>query len=109
MTQAHELAFAPEESAGILAHMNGDHGADSVLMCRALGGVPNAESARVTGVDRAGMDFEAVVAGSTVNVRIDWGHTLTARAQVRGEVVRLYEESCKALNIEPRQAEQASH
>jgi putative heme iron utilization protein len=109
MSQATELAFAPEESAAILAHMNGDHGADAVLMCRALGGLPDAESARVTGVDRAGMDFEAVVSGAPVATRIAWGRTLTARAEVRGEVVRLYQESCAALGIEPRQAEQASH
>lgn len=109
MTLEIELAFAPDESAGILAHMNGDHGPDSVLMCRALGGVPNAESARVTGVDRAGMDFEAVVDGATVMVRIAWGRTLAARSEVRGEVVRLYQQSCEALGIEPRQAEQASH
>lgn len=104
-----ELAFAPEESAAILRHMNGDHSDDSVLMVRALGGQPNATGASVTGVDKAGIDFAAVVDGNDVAVRIPWGRTLAARAEVRGEVVRLYQESCAALGIEPRQAEQAAH
>lgn len=103
-----ELAFAPDESAAILRHMNGDHSEDSVLMVRALGGHPNASGASVTGVDKGGIDFAAVVDGVEVAVRIPWGRTLTARAEVRGEVVRLYQESCAALGIEPRQAEQAA-
>lgn len=104
-----EIAFAPEESAAIMRHMNGDHSNDSVLMCRALAGLPDTEAASVVGVDKDGMDFEAVVGGQTVAARIPWGRRLTARAEVRGEVVRLYQESCAALGIEPRQAEQASH
>ncbi len=109
MSEAGDLAFLPEESAAILRHMNGDHAADSVLMVRALGGHATATDASVTGVDKAGIDFVAVVSGKETAVRIPWGRTLTARAEVRGEVVRLYQESCAALGIEPRQAEQGSH
>ncbi len=104
-----DLAFAPEESAAIMRHMNGDHSGDSVLMCRALAGLPEAEAATVVGVDREGMDFEVVAAGRTATARILWGHRILARAEVRTEVVRLYQEACAALGIEPRQAEQASH
>lgn len=109
MAEAGSLAFSPEESAAILRHMNGDHASDSVLMVRALGGQPGATDATVTGVDKAGIDFRAVVDGSERSVRIPWARTLAARAEVRGEVVRLYQESCAALGIEPRQAEQGAH
>ncbi len=109
MAEQSDLAFAPEESAAILRHMNGDHAEDSVLMVRALGGQPNATNASVTGVDKAGIDFAAEVNGTETKVRIPWARTLTARAEVRGEVVRLYNESCAALGIEPRQPEQAAH
>lgn len=104
-----ELAFTPEESGAIMRHMNGDHAADSVLMCRALAGLPQAESATVVGVDREGIDFEAVVAGAPVAARLPWGRRLAQRAEVRGEVVRLYQEACAALGIEPRQADTAPH
>lgn len=109
MSESRELAFLPEESAAILRHMNGDHAEDSILMVRALGGQPLATAASVTGVDKAGIDFVATVDGSERTVRIPWGRTLAARAEVRGEVVRLYQESCAALGIEPRQAEQGGH
>lgn len=109
MTEATDLAFAPDEVAAILRHMNGDHHDDSTIMCRGLGGVPTAASATVTGVDRGGMDFEAVVDGAKVPVRLPWGHQLTARAEVRGEVVRLYREACAALGIEPRNEEAGQH
>lgn len=109
MSEAGDLAFAPEESAAILRHMNGDHAEDSVLMVRAFGGHPDATDAQVTGVDKGGIDFRAVVDGSERGVRIPWGRTLSARAEVRGEVVRLYRESCAALGIEPREAEQGAH
>ncbi|HMO54058.1 MAG TPA: DUF2470 domain-containing protein [Tepidiformaceae bacterium] len=109
MSVEHDIAFAPEESAAIMRHMNGDHADDSVLMVRALGGQSGASDARVVGIDKEGIDFAAVVDGADVLVRIPWGRRLSARSEVRGEVVRLYQESCAELGIEPRQAEQGAH
>ncbi len=99
------VAFSPDEVAAILRHMNGDHPEDSVLMCRAFGGQSATVSARMTGVDRDGMEFDATVDGSAIPVRIPWGHRLASRAEVRGEVVRIYRESCLALGVAPREAE----
>lgn len=109
MAEAEDLAFLPEESAAILRHMNGDHADDSILMVRALGGLPSATAASVAGVDKAGIDLVATVDGAERMVRIPWGRTLAARSEVRGEVVRLYQASCAALGIEPRQPEQGGH
>lgn len=103
MAEATQLAFAPEEEAAVLRHMNGDHAADSLLMVQALGGQPAASNAVATGVDKGGIDFSVTVdAGEPVTVRIPWANELSSRAEVRGEVVRLYRESCAALGIEPR-------
>lgn len=103
------LAFAAEEVAAILRHMNTDHPEDGLMMCQALGGQPGSTSAVVTGVDKAGIDFEAVVNGAPVAVRLPWARTLEARAEVRGEVVRLYQEACAALGVAPREAEARPH
>ena len=43
--------------------------------------------------------------GTTVAVRIPAGAPLTERAQVRVEVVRLYDEACLALGLPPRNPE----
>lgn len=108
MAQATHLAFSPEEEAAVLHHMNGDHAADSLLMVQALGGQPAATGAIATGVDRGGIDFSVTVgAGEPLTVRIHWAAELSSRAEVRGEVVRLYKESCAVLGIEPRG--EASH
>ncbi len=107
MTEATQLAFAPEEEAAVLRHMNGDHAADSLLMVRALGAQPGATDATATGVDKGGIDFLATVDGTQLTVRIPWAKELASRAEVRGEVVRLYNESCAALGIVPRG--EASH
>jgi len=109
MSELGELAFAPEESAAIMRHMNNDHPEDSVLMCKALAGLPGTVSAEVSAVDKAGITFIALVSGKPVETTIAWSHQLKERAEVRGEVVRLYQEACAALGIEPRQAEQGRH
>jgi hypothetical protein len=104
-----DLAFAPEEEAAIIRHMNGDHPEDSVLICRALGGQPGTTEASVTGVDRAGITFNAATGAGPVDVRVPWAHQLTARAEVRGEVVRIYREACERLGVAPREAEGGRH
>ncbi|MFW5417360.1 DUF2470 domain-containing protein [Nocardiopsis sp. CNT-189] len=81
--------------------MNGDHPEDTLVICRALGGVPDADSARMTGLDGEGGDYAATVGGTEVAVRIPWGRPLAERAEIRREVVRLYREACVELGIDP--------
>ncbi|RCV56707.1 hypothetical protein DEF23_01890 [Marinitenerispora sediminis] len=73
--------------------MNDDHADDTLLICRALGGVPSATAARMVGLDATGGDFAATVDGAEVAVRLAWSAPLTERAQVRHEVVRMYREA----------------
>ncbi|MEV7230213.1 MULTISPECIES: biliverdin-producing heme oxygenase [Polymorphospora] len=96
--------FPAEVVAAISRHMNDDHPADSLLICRALGGRPTATAARMAGMDADGIDFVATVDGEPVPVRVPFGERLTQRPQVRKEVVRMYHESCAALGVPPRPA-----
>ncbi|MFI5935831.1 DUF2470 domain-containing protein [Actinoplanes sp. NPDC051494] len=96
------MTFPPEVVEQIAQHMNGDHAADNVLIVRGLGGVDAATAARMSGMDADGMDFEATVDGIAVPVRIPFAERLTERRQVRGEAVRMYQQACAALGIEPQ-------
>jgi putative heme iron utilization protein len=94
--------FPPEVVEQIARHMNDDHADDNVLIVRALGGMPSATAARMSGLDADAMEFAAVVDGIEVPVRIPFAERLTERRQVRAEAVRMYHEACAALGTEPR-------
>lgn len=95
-------AFAEDVVQAICRHMNSDHGADSLLIVRALGALPDADCARMTGMDGEGADFEVGLASGSRAVRVPWRAQLTERAQVRPEIVWMYQESCRILDVEPR-------
>jgi putative heme iron utilization protein len=96
-------AFGPEVVAQIAGHMNGDHADDNVLIVRALGGVPEATSARMTGLDQDAMIFAARSGdGPEVEARVPFSERLTERRQVRAEAVRMYREACGKLGVPAR-------
>ena len=103
--------------AGVLRHMNGDHADDNVLISRAFFGeeaqsdgaqraaaAPQIVSARMIDFDGDGGRWEATLAdGSTTVVAAPWpGGPITERAEVRREVVAIYDEACRRLGVEPR-------
>lgn len=94
--------FEPEVVAQIVRHMNDDHAGDNVLIVRALGGMPAATAARMSGLDADAFEFVGVVDGIEVPVRVPFARRLTERRQVRAEAVRMYREACAALGVEPR-------
>ncbi|MGK5680700.1 DUF2470 domain-containing protein [Actinoplanes sp. URMC 104] len=94
--------FPPEVVDQIARHMNDDHADDNVLIVRALGGMPSATAARMSGLDADAMEFKAVVDGIEVPVRVPFAERLTERRQVRAEAVRMYRDACAALGLEPR-------
>ncbi|WP_326551727.1 DUF2470 domain-containing protein [Micromonospora sp. NBC_01813] len=97
--------FTPEVVAQVAHHMNDDHAADSLLICRSLGGVPQASAARMTGLDADGIEFAATVDEVEVPLRVPFAYRLTERAQVRREVVRMYQQACAQLGVTPRPPE----
>jgi len=94
--------FPPEAVAQIATHMNGDHADDNLLIVRALGGIPTATAARMSGLDADALEFAAVVDDIEVPVRIPFSERLTEHRQVRAETVRMYREACAALGVDPR-------
>jgi hypothetical protein len=95
--------------AGVLGHMNGDHGDDNLLIARAFGGEgqgdrPAIVSATMTGFDGGAGRWTATLAdGSTTAVEVPWpGGPISDRPHVRREIVALYDEACRRLGIEPR-------
>ena len=101
----HEDPVSPEVVAAVMRHMNEDHAADALVICRALGEQPQAASARMAGMDQHGIDFVATVAGRDVPIHLPWYEPLTERAQIRGEVTRMYRDSCVALGIAVAQSD----
>ena len=91
------MSFAPDVVAAVMRHMNTDHADDCVVLCQALGGQPTATAAVMSGLDGDAASFEATVDGQPVPVRIPFATTLTERAQIRVEIVRLYDEACARL------------
>jgi hypothetical protein len=106
VSDAAKNPFSAEIVQAVADHMNRDHREDSLLIVRALGGRPQATAASVTDVDSAAITFDAEVDGRREAVRLPWSAPITARSAIRTEVVRMYYESCIALGVEPRPAEQ---
>ena len=95
--------FDESALAGVLGHMNGDHGDDNVLIARAFG-PEGVVGAVMTGFDGDGGTWEATLSdGSAIEVRAPWpGGPITARPEVRREIVAPYDEACRRLGVEPR-------
>jgi putative heme iron utilization protein len=81
------MTFPDDVVAAVCRHMNDDHADGSLLICRVLGGRPDAVGAVAVGVDAAGMTFE--VDGAPVTV--PFASPAPTRADVRVSVVELYE------------------
>ncbi|MFE7845630.1 DUF2470 domain-containing protein [Microbacterium sp. NPDC057407] len=88
----------------VLAHMNGDHGDDNLLIAQAFGPGDDVVSATMTGFDGDGGSWEAhLFDGSRTIVRAAWlGGAITQRPEVRREIVALYDEACRRRGVEPR-------
>lgn len=94
--------FSAEVVAAVTRHMNDDHPEDTLVICRGLGGEPDATAARMVDLDAEGGDYAITVDGTERTIRVPWGETLTERAQIRWEVVRMYRDSCLRLGLSPR-------
>lgn len=91
--------FAPEVIAAITKHMNHDHTDDTLVICRGVGGHPEATAAMMDRFDADGADFTVTVAETQLPLRIAWSQPLSERAEVRPEIVRMYHESRAKLGL----------
>ncbi len=81
--------------------MNGDHGADSLLIARAFATL-DAESASMVDLDENGGTFEYAIGEATHRVTVPWTAPISERPEIRREVVVLYDRACEILGVEPR-------
>ncbi|HRN28610.1 MAG TPA: DUF2470 domain-containing protein [Terrimesophilobacter sp.] len=94
--------FSDDIVTAVLRHMNDDHTDDSLLIARAFG-APDAESARMVGLDTESGHWEYTVGADTHPLNVPWpAGPITERPEIRREVVALYDAACARLGIEPR-------
>ncbi len=93
--------FSPDIVTAVLAHMNGDHMDDNLLIARAFGSL-DAETATMTTLDENGGTFAYTANGEQAEVTVPWTAPISERAEIRREVVVLYDRACAILGVEPR-------
>ena len=91
---------APTVTA-VLAHMNGDHPDDNLLIARAFGD-GKAESAVMTGLNGSAGVWNYTLNGATHELSVPWSHEISERPQIRREVVVMYNAARAKLGIDPR-------
>jgi putative heme iron utilization protein len=86
------------EAGGAIAHLNADH-ADALLdMARALGGCPEATSARCLDADTVALTLEAKTPSDTLTLRIPYGEPIADAAGLRKATVKLAHRARAALD-----------
>jgi hypothetical protein len=93
--------FSDDIVTAVLAHMNGDHTDDNLLIARAFGSRDAAASVMTT-LDEFGGTWRYEAEGEQREITVPWGETLSERAQIRREVVLLYRRACGILGVVPR-------
>jgi len=95
--------FEPSVVQAVVAHMNDDHLEDNLLIVRAHG-APEATAAAMKDIDAEAGTWEVVgPEGPVGELRIPWPDgPISERAEIRREVVTLYDAARAALGVEPR-------
>ncbi len=95
--------FPAEVVDSILHHMNDDHTDDSLAIVRAYA-EPAAIEATMTGLDSSGGSWDVGCDGETRSVTIAWLGPVVERADIRREVVHLYDAAVEKLGLPVREA-----
>ena len=94
--------FTPDVVDAVLRHMNGDHIDDNVLIVKAFSGRETTDAA-MTDLDEHGGTWRYVSEGEDLELHIPWpGAPLSERAEIRRDVVVLYDAACEKLGVEAR-------
>jgi hypothetical protein len=94
--------FSPDIVNAVLNHMNGDHLDDNLLIAQAFGD-RDAETSEMIDLDENEGTWVFTVAGDQRMLDVPWpGGPISERAEIRREVVVLYENACAVLGITPR-------
>lgn len=94
--------FSPEIQTAVLAHMNGDHPEDNLLIVRAYVDA-SVTAATMTAFDGDGGTWSVTTASGESTATVAWPTgPISERAEVRREIVALYDGACERLGVEPR-------
>lgn len=92
--------FSDEIVERVIAHMNDDHMADSLLIAKA-NGFADAIAAKMTGLDENAGFWQVTSAAGEHQLRVAWpGGKISQRPEIRREVVALYEQAAAALGVD---------
>jgi hypothetical protein len=81
--------------------MNDDHNDDNLLIARAFANV-DATSSIMTSLDEKGGTWAYTADGEDHSVTVPWSTEISERAEIRREIVVLYDDACEKLGLEPR-------
>ena len=81
--------------------MNDDHPADSLLIARAFA-TSDATSAVMTSLDEHGGTWAYTADDEDHSVTVPWSKEISERAEIRREIVELYDAACGKLGLTPR-------
>lgn len=96
------FAFDPGIVEAVLHHMNDDHVDDNLLIARAFGD-SSAARCRMVHVDGlAGHWAFSAESDAEHSLRVQWTGPITERAEIRREIVVLYDRACATLGVQPR-------
>lgn len=93
--------FSEDIVAAVLHHMNDDHLDDNLLIARAFGS-PDAGTSTMTSLDHRGGTWLYGNADGEHELTVPWSGEISERAEIRREIVTLYDASCAKLGIAPR-------
>lgn len=93
--------FDPLTVDAVLAHMNGDHADDNLTIARAFADVA-AESATMIGLDSDSGRWQYSAGGVAYEIALPWSAPIAERAEIRREIVALYDSACLRLGLPAR-------
>ncbi|MBS1697607.1 MAG: biliverdin-producing heme oxygenase [Actinobacteria bacterium] len=97
------MTFDQTVVTAVTAHMNDDHRDDNLLIVRAFG-LPDATTARMTGVDVGGGTWAVTDPRGEHELVVPWQDgAITERPQIRRAVTMLYRTACERLGVPPRE------
>ena len=93
--------FPDSTVTAVLAHMNGDHPDDNLLIARAFGD-GDATASTMTTLDHLGGTWSYSTPAGERRLTVPWTNEISERAEIRREIVVLYDRACQTLGLEPR-------
>lgn len=93
--------FSSDVISAVLRHTNGDHQDDNHLIARAFGH-PDAVDAVMNGLDDTGGVWNYTLDGVVTRLDVPWSGQISERAEIRREVVVVYDAACVRLGVTPR-------